>query len=659
MVRSSDEAARSTRLPNSATCAAPFPGSTTHTPRFSRSARAGLFAALFLFCCAAALLLAQPAHAKSYTVDKCTMDAVVGADGSLSVVETREYDFSGDFTLVGRILDAPGGGSLNVQSVSACGSDGKTVELSPVAFQSGWRDEGGPGGWAYALDEFTSTIYTFGEYTSGKASVTWRYTYTNALTRYSDVAELYWQFVGSKEEVAVKNVELSVHLPGSDGAQVVAGDNVRAWGHGSLDATVSIGSDGVVSCSCPRIASGSFAELRTVFPSSWAADVAASCVKDSAGLDSIVSEEQKQADAANAERSRAALVSTLLVGGTCGLSALLLVVAVVFYIRRGRERTPQFQGEYWRGVPAKGLDPAVVGRIVRWNRKDAVDVTAQLVHLSAIGAVSLEKCTEEVGRRRKEKETMRLRREGGERKLSALDAETLDLVFAKLAGADSITPHDLACAVKDDAQGAGEAMQDWQGTLDDAVSDGGYFEEGARRLSTVFTVLSACAIVAVFMLVACVDLPLWPALFSLACAVASLVFARKMKRRSREGAEIAARAQGLKRWFKDFTNLKEAVPTDAKVWGELLAYAALFGVAKEVVEKLRVSVPELWEDDMFVYCTYWWLATPSGAFTDSFTHTLSDVQLSNTFSSSGSGAGGGFSLGGGGGFGGGGGGFAR
>ncbi len=587
------------------------------------------------------------------------MDAYVGADGSLSVVETREYDFSGDFTLVARMLDAPAGGSSSVQGVSVRGSDGKAVELSPVAFQSAWRDAGGPGGWAYALDESTSTIYTFGEYASGKASVTWRYTYTNALVRYNDVAELYWQFVGSKEEVAVKNVELSVHLPVQDGAQVVAGDNVRAWGHGSLDATVCVGGDGVVSCTCPRVASGSFAELRAVFPSGWAADVAASCARGSAGLDSIVAEEQRQADAANAERSRAVLLSTLLVAGTCGLCALLLVVAVVFYIRRGREHAPQFEGEYWRDVPRKGLDPAVVGRIVRWNRRDAVDVTAQLVHLSAIGAVSLEKCTEETGRRRKEKETMRLRREGGAENLSGLDAKTLDLVFSKLAGADCVTPHGLSRAVKGDAQAAGEAMQDWQGALDDAVSDGGYFEEGAKRLSIVFTALSGCAIIAVLMLVACLDLPLWPALFSLACAAASLVFARKMKRRSREGAEIAARARGLKRWFADFTNLEEAVPTDAKVWGELLAYAALFGVAREVVEKLRVSVPELWEDGTFVYCTYWWLATPSGAFTDSFTHTLSDVQLSNTLSSSGSGAGGGFSLGGGGGFGGGGGGFAR
>ena len=92
------------------------------------------------------------------------------------------------------------------------------------------------------------------------------------------------------------------------------------------------------------------------------------------------------------------------------------------------------------------------------------------------------------------------------------------------------------------------------------------------------------------------------------------------------------------------------------MWGELLAYATLFGVAQEVVEKLRVAVPELWQDDGFVYCSYWGLAMPAGALDTSFSRA---IDLAATSPSSGTGAGGGFSGGGGGGFGGGGGGFAR
>ncbi len=618
-----------------------------------------LFACLLLCACAAFLCAPAPAQAKSYEVDACTIDATLGGDGSLSIAETRSYNFNGDFTLVGRILDAPNGGSRQVSDVSITDASGTTTQLPRVDFDVQWRTEGGPSTPAYSIDEENSTIYTFAAFSDGQASVTWHYSYTNALVRHSDVAELYWQFVGKKEEVSLQNVNVAVHLPIPAGVQTVAGDNVRAWGHGELDATVSVG-DGSVSCICPSVATGEFAELRVAFPADWAPDVAASCVKDGAALSSIVDEETKWADQANAERESQGFYRALITAVCVGLPLVLLLVSFLLFMRYGREYRPRFQDEYWRDVPAPGLDPAVVGHILSWNKESGTDVTAQLVHLSATGAVALERTMEETGTlRRKQKETVRVTRLKDASQLSGLDAETVRLVFDWLVRSDSFTPQSLEKAVKKDREASYHVMQDWHGAVCDLVSDGGYLENRSQRISMV----CAGIFVPLFLFLVCAavafELPLWALGVALGCAVGCILFAVNMKRRSQEGAEIVAKAKALKRWFKDFTNLKEAIPTDAKVWGELLAYATLFGVAQEVVEKLRVAVPDLWQDDTFICCSYWGLAMPAtGAFDTTFSKT---IDIAGTSPSSGTGAGGGFSGGfsGGGGFGGGGGGFAR
>ena len=156
-------------------------------------------------------------------------------------------------------------------------------------------------------------------------------------------------------------------------------------------------------------------------------------------------------------------------------------------------------------------------------------------------------------------------------------------------------------------------------------------------------------------------------------ALILLVFAHFMPRRSLEAVEIQARCDALKRWFKDFTALDEAVPTDAKVWGELLVYAYIFGVADQVVGDLNRVAPDIWNDDVFVGSMLWYYnpymamhagAASAGFFGDAFENTMNSAQSVISAAKGGGGngsfgGGGGFSMGGGGGFGGMGGGFSR
>ena len=130
-----------------------------------------------------------------------------------------------------------------------------------------------------------------------------------------------------------------------------------------------------------------------------------------------------------------------------------------------------------------------------------------------------------------------------------------------------------------------------------------------------------------------------------------------------------AKSKALKRWLEDFSRIDERPITDVKLWGELMVYAAAFGVADKALEQLRTAVPSVASNSDFARSTGAWVS--SGSSSDSPFDTIS-TSLSNVVGGggtdpsgggssggggfSGGGGGGGFSGGGGGGFGGGGGG---
>ena len=53
------------------------------------------------------------------------------------------------------------------------------------------------------------------------------YTITDAVVVHNDIAELYWNFLGSGYEETINDLQISIHLPGED-------SDVRIWSHGPL-----------------------------------------------------------------------------------------------------------------------------------------------------------------------------------------------------------------------------------------------------------------------------------------------------------------------------------------------------------------------------------------------------------------------------------------
>ena len=219
------------------------------------SGAAAPFAAAFALVAALLLAASAPASAfaKDYGMGPVSIDAIWSESGNLYVTEYRTFDFDGGFTCVWWDFDSFGQhAQLQVSGVSVSDADGSTV-LHEAPFESEWRSEGGPGGYAWSFDEVNDAVYVFFPETSGTMQVSLRYTVMDLCNGYEDVAELYWQFLGPAWAADSCNVSLTVHPPAPDGAQIVPGETVRAWGHGPLSGSVEIAEDGTVTARLRRI----------------------------------------------------------------------------------------------------------------------------------------------------------------------------------------------------------------------------------------------------------------------------------------------------------------------------------------------------------------------------------------------------------------------
>lgn len=649
--------------------------SQTRIGRFLKAA-AGLLLAVAISV-SARLIFPPTADAKSYSMPHVGITAEVQTDGALSVDERRTFDFDGSFTCVWWTFDSlPAGSSLEVRGVSLTPASGSAVQLAEVPFQTQWRTSGGPGYASYSVDVAAHSVYVFFQADDERLTVDLSYVMSGAAQPHSDVAELYWQYVGSQWAEASDDVECAITLPVPVGTSAEAGENVHAWGHGPLDGNVSLNGDGTVTYTVASVPSGQFAEARITFPTEWLTAVDASAIAADEALPGILSEEQQWADQANAQR--AASIALIVV---CVLVALALIAwALVMFFRHGREYKPKFQEEYWRDAPDPRAQPPEIGRLWRWEAESPDDFTAAVMQLAHLGAIRMEKGSYPDARGRlvedycmvKVPEVADAVNPGSD----PVGHAVLDMLFDKFPAGDSAATASSQQHVwfgtinkygEKHPEEFNSAMNLFQMTLSRKVDNLDYFEPKGSMLKMVM------ASIAVFVALMGVFLGIWienlvPAACGLVAGVVLFVISRFMSRMTRRGVEVRAKAAALKRWLSDFSALDERPPTDVKVWGEFMVYAYVFGIAEQVMKELRLKVPELFVEEPVgsVYVPWWFWYSPhymhgggpslAGVLSSTMANTVSTVNAALSSASSGGGLGGGFSVGGGGGFGGGGGG---
>ena len=662
-------------------------------PRISRLVLVALSALCTLLL--AASFFPRTALADDIDVDKVQIQAQVQPDGSLIVHEQRLFDFNDSYNGVYWYVPYGTAQGHNVTvSVDAAGIYDSSENFQPFQ-QVASANKGDNGVYTVADEGNRLKLMIYHPVSNERVWVGLELRYYDAAWAWSDTGELYWKFVSDGWDMKSENVTCDVYLPAPEGTEFIPEENVRAWGHGPLDASVSIESDHV-HYDVPGVGTREFAEARIAFPASWLSQVQPS---GEARLQTILSEEQQWADQANARRAGVRLVHYVALVAGIGLPLLAIVVSIIYKLRFRAAHQAVFKDEYFRDVPSDD-HPAVLGMLYEGGDVQTDHLSASILRLADMGVFGMERIEAPSGVLKRTKPhyvislnnaTMEQGATGGYKRsslqyetsveLDEIDRATVAFLFRKVAprtkhfstegGKLSMWMDEIEVVAKKHYEEYCEAWERWKDKVTDQGSIRHFFEDDpASRISptptlVIMGVSCAVSIIGGFALIF-FDYP-FEGIIAIVLGVVALLISnwliKDCDEMSQEALEMQAQLKGLRKWLLDFTRLKEAVPHDVILWNRLLVMATALGVADKVVKNLKVAYPELFNDPNN-WPMYWWYydygygRPPYSMVSDAMSsaHKVSNSALAASSDSSGSGGGGGFSGGGGGGFGGGGGG---
>ncbi len=610
--------------------------------------------ALVALAAGAAALAAGPAAAKDFTITSVSVDAQVMPNGDVRVTDTRTLSFSGTYHFVYWDLSTRGADAIKVLGASGPSATDPSVTVpykpSQVPITGSWTGETE----TYGTTDTGSNVrvqlnFELGDVT---AAFTVRYVAKGAAKRFTDTAQLYWQFIGADTAVQSHNVSVTVHLP-----QGVTSDQVRAWAHGPLTGTVTIEPDASVLMQVGTLPPYTFVEGRILFP---AAALSTAPQQPGAKLAQALAEEKKLADQANRDRQIARLKVGLwgLLG--VGVPLIALVLIVVLYLRYGREPKTQYQAQYLRDFPQPQLPPALAAFIWRMGSVGSEDVTATLLDLVNRKVIDLERVTVQenglFGSSDKVTYKLTLHDEQVD-SLLPFEQQLVKFLFHQIAGGNELVLSELKDLARTHRTTFAKGFQTWKNNVEKEGERRGFLDPQADRMAFTASAFAFIAIVAAG--AAAVFSGFWWFFLGIAVGVVLIYVARAVKRRSQGAAELHAQYAALERYLKDFGRLDEKPPDAIVLWEQFLIFAVVFGIADKVAKDMTVKMPEVVNDPAFStpYIMWWGMPGEGGglsAFSEMHQSFSEAVSVATSSSSSGSGGGGGFSGGGGGGGGGGG-----
>lgn len=618
-------------------------------------------------------LLPSQALAKSYSMTNVDISASVGTDGALSVREVRTFDFDGNYHNVYWEIPLDNASSIQVNGV--------TMAIEGEAAQPLSRSSSGDLG-IYSVDQDTDSVVIRCYFDVEDVSVDFalEYTIEGAAKAWADTGQLQWKPIGEYWEESSNNVTVTLTLPVPAGEDATGGKVVQAWADGPLDGTIDVGDTGTVVFSAPRVDEGQYLAVNVLFPVEWLSQMTPSSL---AKYDEILSEMQSEVDEANQLRAQHATVVKVAYIAEIACVVIAIVIIVVFlrtWKRYGRDHQPEFKDKYFRDVPSDD-HPAVLGYL--WHAgSTGEDLTATYMHLANLGAIKLDRVqtTSRLGKTRDDY-LVTLVPEVADAVEDPIDRAALDLLFKSAAEVVDIKGSKIDeskissdgssfcfSLVKDFGRMVPETFSEYYDKWSDAVKEKAaeidtYEPKGelwSGRLK-VIGILSAivASIVFVISMALSVTYGLGALILLLAGLFVGFVGSRLLRRRTLESVNLRAKLGALRNWLHDFTNLKEAIPTDVVLWNRLLVMAVVLGVADRVAKQLKTAMPEVYNAPELAAMMWWYIpygdARPAydalSGVIDSAHEKMTEA-MSSEFSSS-SGDSGGFSGGGyGGGFGG-------
>ena len=575
-----------------------------------------LCAVILLMICLLPFCMPGKALAADYRCSEVDLLASVETDGSVHMTDQRIFDLTEGESAPERLKwlydGFIEGAEVTIERVRMAPVDGdgalagEWTELPETTFLLPWRGGGGPEHDAWAYDKFQHTLYAFVDAMPERVMLEVVYRVEDAIEAFDDAADFQWLYVPQDYDVALADVRAEVVLPVAADDSVKVMENVYAWGHGPADGEVDIRSDGTVIFTDPAVEPTMYAKARVMFPVEWLTNLSEEARLANQGTLQYYWTSRYEETWVDTDTSQEVIRLGLALG-LLGLSAALLLAALIVWWRWGRERLPAFRDDYWMNPPADAMAPAVLGRLWRWNHESPDDIVATVLDMVHRGVLEVRDdelvipaAGEEPAKRVESGSAAALAAprvadvgaddapdapdanaaDAANAEQVALDVATLRLLRMVATGGRTLSRAKLSALAHEHPRDLLEASAAWQRRLTALVEPYGFFDTASRRAQHV--VLGAAIFLAVIAVAAIIWVSWRVGVLALATAAAMGVLGNYTMRRSPEGNDIAAHAKALRNWMRDGGWSLEGDKLAPDERAALIPYAYLFGALKSL-----------------------------------------------------------------------------
>lgn len=595
---------------------------------------------LFVF----ALCLMTKVNAGTAYVDNIDINARINTDGSMTITETILWDIEEDLNGVYRDILIE---NLSNELSSASGVVINSVLVNGVEFNYSYSTLYNGANGMYNINNIAGgkQIKIFTPSCDEYKTTTITYTLYDVVVKYNDIAELYWNFIGSGWDHGINNVRINITLPGDS-------QTLKIFAHGPLHGYSAIPSKDSVMLEVQHLRSGEMVDARLLFDTSLV-DTTKIVYIDA--LKSILEKEEKLAVEANIKRENAK--KALYISIFVVVVALIIPIGVYFSVKK-RSSKAIFKAKYYRELP-EDYGPAVMSKVINGilGVTSSCDMLATLLDLVRRKYVEIEPMYKQ-GKNKPYDYNLKLIKTDLDELNTQENHFVQELIFVDTT---EIALKELSKKNTKNLKAqnrAVEAYNKWKEKIEDVAKENDLLKKEKDKitkdiLKCVFALILSLS-VATFGIVMNYEDIIALGSISLFLGIYELVFVilqiNDLIIRTEKGVEHKAMWKAFKKFLQDFSKLDERDYKSIAIWEHYLVYATALGVSKKVIKQLKIVFPTEFQENSSVFGTYATinLLLDTNAFS-SFSSSFSSATMT-AFSapSSSSGSGGGFSGGAGG-----------
>ena len=521
---------------------------------------------------------------RSYTIERAFIDLEVKSNGLLHVDERFDYSFDGKFNGVYRDIPLKSGESIENIEVMVDGAYSVLKE----------SDEDG-------YKHLKIYLYSDGAHTKGiedcDVSVFISYDMKNVVTLFNDVGALQYKLWGEEWDVGVGEVFTTVKLPGDSSNEYYL--NPQDYNY-----TSEINGN-TITAETTQIPKGEFYELLVLMPLSDFTDATDAKHVNSAGKEMI---EKNLNDSVN---GRNFWSTTYIILGL--LSLLSPLIAIITYIRYGREPKVDYDGIYERNPPSDD-SPEVVNAIYAKGTIGSPNMDgfeACILNLIDKKVFKISKKLDE----NTETNDLYIEFSDNTSNLNSNEKQIYDMLkyFANgktlnLSNLNSSLSHES------DAKWFMEEYHNWQDNVKERIKPK-VDEEFNNKGKQIISILGICGLIfGIIIAILGFMTNLGNGIYALLGGIFLIIFSvaimmlddDKFGQWTPKGRVRYLKWKNFKKFLKDNSLINEHPPESIAIWRKYLIYGASLGVADKVYENMKLQEKNIsyYDDDIFLYHHY-------------------------------------------------------